>query len=101
MYEGGKFEKAAAAKEEPGEKDAPPSYAAYRGCIIKRRDTPKTHERGCCWGRVRRRFSRPTVVIIPVMLLFSCDSLELNVSKFCRSKNMIQPATTAGAPVRL
>lgn len=56
MYEGGKFQKAEAAKEEPGEKDAPPSYAAYRGCIIKRRDTPKKHERGCCWGRVRRRF---------------------------------------------
>lgn len=40
---GGTFGKAEATEEEPGEEDAPPSYAAYRGCIIhqKKKAPPK------------------------------------------------------------
>lgn len=101
MRGGGRFQKAEAAEEEPGEEDAPPRYAAYRGCIIKYQKKKKKTRAGELLGPCAQTLIRQTILIIPVMLFFSCDSLKLNLSKFCRSKNMIRPATTAGAPVRL
>lgn len=76
MCEGGKFQKAAAAKEELGETDAPPSYG-WGGA----HQNTSGGAAGC------RGFYRQILVNIPV--ISPVIPLKLNVSKFCRAKNRL------------
>lgn len=63
---GGKFQKAEGAKEEPGETDAPPSYAAYRRVYHKEARYTKKNMRGGAVGAVCADASRDK---LPLSLL--------------------------------